>query len=62
MLFWSIKCEYNTKGQMLCDSAFRRYLEEANLWAKRVEATRGLGGGENGELVFDGHRVSVEVN
>lgn len=47
-----------TKGQTLCDSTYRMYLEQSNLW-RQSSGCQGLWGEGNGGLMFNGGRVSV---
>ena len=49
--------DIDTKGKILYDSSYGRYLDQANLqrWKSRIE----IPGRRNGELLFNGHRISV---
>ena len=44
----------------MCDPTFMRYLELSSSWRKTVQWwLPGTGGGGNGEILFNGDRVSV---
>ena len=51
-----------TKGQMLCDSTYVRYLEESPSETEHRMVVSTAGGDRKWELLFNGYRVSVLQN
>lgn len=62
-MFTILEQEYHTKGQILCDPTYMRYLAQSNSQRQRIEwqlpEAWGEGAGSDEELVFDGERVSI---
>ena len=60
---WQFNAKWNkqdTKGQILYDSTYMRYLEEANSYRQKYDrGYQGLGERENEKLLFNGYRVSI---
>ena len=52
-----------TETQILHDSTDMRFLKQSNSYTQRVEwGLPGAERAENGELLIDGHKVSVKQN
>lgn len=56
----TVLSETSQRQRDKCDFSQMRFLEEADLYGQKLAWwLPGAGGGENGELVFNGDRVSV---